>query len=59
MTATVVLGPAATREEWLAARRLGVTDTDGISRSAALKICGNGVVPQQAVLALDLLGVQS
>ena len=28
MTATVVLGPTATREEWLAARRLGVTGTD-------------------------------
>ena len=28
MTATVVLGPAATREEWLAARCPGVTGTD-------------------------------
>ena len=46
--------------EWLMGWPDGwVTDTDGISRSAALKICGNGVVPQQAVLALDLLGVQS
>ena len=46
--------------EWLMGWPDGwVTDTDGISHSAALKICGNGVVPQQAVLALDLLGVQS
>lgn len=45
--------------EWLMGWPDGwVTDTDGISHSAALKICGNGVVPQQAVLALDLLGVQ-
>ena len=38
-----------------------VTDTDGISHTAALKIAGNtsGVVPQQAALALDLLGVES
>ena len=28
MTATVVLGPTATREEWLAARRMGITGTD-------------------------------
>jgi len=34
-----------------------VTDTAGISNSAALKIAGNGVVPQQCVLALQLLGV--
>ena len=46
--------------EWLMGWPDGwVTDTDGISHSAALKICGNGVVPQQAVLALDLLGVES
>ena len=32
-----------------------VTDVDGISRSQALKICGNGVVPQQAALAFTLL----
>ncbi len=44
--------------EWLMGWPDGwVTDTDGISHSAALKICGNGVVPQQAVLALHLLGV--
>ena len=32
-----------------------VTDVPGISRSQALKICGNGVVPQQAALAYSLL----
>lgn len=32
-----------------------VTDVPGLSRSAQLKILGNGVVPQQAVLALRLL----
>lgn len=45
--------------EWLMGWPDGwVTDTDGISHTAALKIAGNGVVPQQAALALDLLGVQ-
>lgn len=34
-----------------------VTGTDGVSNGAALKIAGNGVVPQQCVLALQLLGV--
>ena len=29
-----------------------VTDTPGITRNPALKMCGNGVVPQQAVAAL-------
>lgn len=28
----------------------------GLSNSQALKMLGNGVVPQQAALALDLLG---
>jgi DNA (cytosine-5)-methyltransferase 1 len=27
----------------------------GLSRTAALKMLGNGVVPQQAALAVDLL----
>lgn len=46
--------------EWLMGWPDGwVTDTDGISHTAALKIAGNGVVPQQAALALDLLGVES
>ena len=29
-----------------------ITDTPGITRNQALKMCGNGVVPQQAVAAL-------
>jgi DNA (cytosine-5)-methyltransferase 1 len=32
-----------------------VTDVPGISRNSQLKILGNGVVPQQATLALQLL----
>lgn len=32
-----------------------VTDVPGITRSAALKALGNGVVPHQAALALELL----
>lgn len=32
-----------------------VTDVPGLSRSAQLKALGNGVVPQQAALALRLL----
>jgi DNA (cytosine-5)-methyltransferase 1 len=32
-----------------------VTDVPGLSRNAKLKILGNGVVPQQAELALRLL----
>lgn len=27
----------------------------GLSRSEAIRACGNGVVPQQAALALDVL----
>ena len=34
-----------------------VTDVPGVPRSMQLKILGNGVVPQQAALALRLLGV--
>ena len=30
-------------------------DDVGLSRTAALKMLGNGVVPQQAALAVDLL----
>lgn len=30
-----------------------VTDTPGIKRNDALKMCGNGVVPQQAAAALN------
>lgn len=32
-----------------------VTDTPGLSRNAQLKALGNGVVPQQAALALRTL----
>jgi DNA (cytosine-5)-methyltransferase 1 len=34
-----------------------VTEVPGLSRVAQLKALGNGVVPQQAALALQLLGV--
>lgn len=34
-----------------------VTDVPGVPRNAQLKALGNGVVPQQAALALRLLGV--
>lgn len=34
-----------------------VTDVPGLPRNAQLKALGNGVVPQQAALALCLLGV--
>ena len=34
-----------------------VTDVPGLPRNAQLKALGNGVVPQQAALALHLLGV--
>lgn len=33
-----------------------VTDVPGLSRSAQLKALGNGVVPQQAALAMRTLG---
>lgn len=33
-----------------------VTDVPGLSRNAQLKALGNGVVPQQAALALRLSG---
>lgn len=32
-----------------------VTDTPGLSRSKQLAVLGNGVVPQQATVALDHL----
>lgn len=32
-----------------------VTDVPGLSRSAQLKALGNGVMPQQATYALELL----
>lgn len=48
------LSPAFT--EWLMGLPAGwVADTPGITRPAALKALGNGVVPQQAAAALRLL----
>ena len=42
--------------EWMMGLPDGwVTGVPGITRSAALTALGNGVVPQQAALALDLL----
>lgn len=42
--------------EWLMGLPAGwVTDVPGLSRNEALKACGNGVVPQQAELALHHL----
>ena len=42
--------------EWMMGLPDGwVTNTPGITRSAALKALGNGVVPHQAALALELL----
>lgn len=42
--------------EWIMGLTDGwVTDTPGVSREAAMKLLGNGVVPQQARLALRLL----
>jgi DNA (cytosine-5)-methyltransferase 1 len=34
-----------------------VTDVPGLSRNEQLKLLGNGVVPQQAALALHTLGL--
>jgi DNA (cytosine-5)-methyltransferase 1 len=34
-----------------------VTDVPGLRRNEQLKLLGNGVVPQQAALALRLLGL--
>ena len=45
------LSPAFT--EWLMGLPAGwITDVPGITRNEALKLCGNGVVPQQAITAL-------
>jgi DNA (cytosine-5)-methyltransferase 1 len=45
--------------EWLMGLPKGwITDT-GITRNEQLKACGNGVVPQQATLALLLLGAKN
>lgn len=45
--------------EWMMGLQPGhVTDCD-ITRNEQLKACGNGVVPQQAALALKLLGAKN
>ncbi len=36
-----------------------VTATPGVSTSKALQVLGNGVVPQQAALALEVLAAQA
>lgn len=52
------LSPAFT--EWMMGLPAGwITDTPGITRNEALKLCGNGVVPQQAVAALQWLRVMA
>lgn len=48
------LSPAFT--EWMMGLPAGwITDTPGITRNEALKLCGNGVVPQQAAAAIRFL----
>ena len=44
--------------EWMMGLPAGWVTATGISRNAQLKALGNGVVPQQAALALRLLGVE-
>jgi hypothetical protein len=42
--------------EWMMGLPEGwIVDTPGLTRNEALKACGNGVVPQQAIAALQLL----
>lgn len=49
-----VLNPAL--PEWMMGLPAGwITDVPGLSRNAQLKLAGNGVVPQQGVLALRIL----
>ena len=43
--------------EWMMGLPQGWVTATGVPRNAQLKALGNGVVPQQARLALDLLGV--
>jgi DNA (cytosine-5)-methyltransferase 1 len=43
--------------EWLMGLPEGHVTGHGLTRSAELKMLGNGVVPQQAALALRMLGV--
>jgi len=42
--------------EWMMGLPLGYVTDLGLSRTAELKLLGNGVVPQQGLLALNLLG---
>jgi DNA (cytosine-5)-methyltransferase 1 len=44
--------------EWMMGLDEGWITDIGLSRNDELKACGNGVVPQQAELALDLLGIK-
>ena len=47
---------AAAFPEWMMGWPAGwVTEVQGISRNDALRICGNGVCPQQAYAALQIL----
>jgi DNA (cytosine-5)-methyltransferase 1 len=48
------LSPAFT--EWMMGLPVGwITDVPGVTRNEALKLCGNGVVPQQAAAAIRFL----
>jgi len=44
--------------EWLMGLPDGYIVDSGLTRNEALKACGNGVVPQQAKLALEILDVK-
>lgn len=55
-TGSAVLNPAFV--EWMMGLPAGwVTDVPGLSRTAQLKLLGNGVVPQQAEYALSQIGL--
>lgn len=45
--------------EWMMGLPEGHVTGHGLSNAQALKMLGNGVVPQQAALALRLLGVSA
>ena len=44
--------------EWMMGLPDGWVTGHGLTPAQELKMCGNGVVPQQARLALSLLGLQ-
>ncbi len=49
---------AAEFSEWMMGLPAGhVTEVPGVARNEALKMCGNGVCPQQATAALRILGL--